>query len=144
MVHVPYRGISPALTDLLGGRVQVMFASTSSSIGYVKAAKLRALAVTTTTRSEQLPDVPTVADFVTGFEGSLWYGIGAPAATPSEIIVLVNREVNAGLADRKMRARFADFGATVLPGSSADFGTLITEDTEKWARVIKFADIKPE
>ena len=144
MVHVPYRGISPALTDLLGGRVQVMFASTSSSIGYVKAAKLRALAVTTTTRSEQLPDVPTVADFVPGFEGSLWYGIGAPAATPSEIIVLLNREVNAGLADRKMRARFADFGATVLPGSSADFGRLITEDTEKWAKVIKFADIKPE
>jgi tripartite-type tricarboxylate transporter receptor subunit TctC len=144
MVHVPYRGISPALTDLLGGQVQVMFASTSSSIGYVKAAKLRALAVTTTTRSEQLPDVPTVADFVPGFEGSLWYGIGAPAATPSEIIVLLNREVNAGLADRKMRARFADFGATVLPGSSADFGRLITEDTEKWAKVIKFADIKLE
>ena len=144
MVHVPYRGISPALTDLLGGQVQVMFASTSSSIGYVKAAKLRALAVTTTTRSEQLPDVPTVADFVPGFEGSLWYGIGAPPATPSEIIVLLNREVNAGLADRKMGARFADFGATVLPGSSADFGRLITKDTEKWAKVIKFADIKLE
>jgi tripartite-type tricarboxylate transporter receptor subunit TctC len=138
LVHVPYRGISPALTDLLGGQVQVMFAFTSSSIGYIKAGKLRALAVTTTTRSEQLPDVPTVADFVPGFEGSLWYGIGAPAATPSEIIALLNKEVNAGLADSKMKARFADFGGTVLPGSSADFGKLIAEDTEKWAKVVKF------
>jgi tripartite-type tricarboxylate transporter receptor subunit TctC len=144
LVHVPYRGISPALTDLLGGQVQVMFASTSSSIGYIKAGKLRALAVTTTTRSEQLPDLPTVADFVPGFEGSLWYGIGAPAATPSEIIALLNKEVNAGLADSKMKARFADFGGTVLPGSSADFGKLIAEDTEKWAKVVKFSGAKPD
>jgi len=144
LVHVPYRGISPALTDLLGGRVQIMFASTSSSIGYIKTGKLRALAVTTTTRSEQLPDVPTVADFVPGFEASLWYGVGAPEATPAEIIDKLNKQINAGLAEPALKARFADLGGTVITGSPADFAKLIADDTEKWAKVIKFANIKAE
>ena len=144
VVHVPYRGISPALTDLLGGRVQIMFASTSSSIGYIKTGKLRALAVTTTTRSEQLPDVPTVADVVPGFEASLWYGVGAPETTPAEIIDKLNKQINAGLAEPTLKARFADLGGTVITGSPADFAKLIADDTEKWAKVIKFANIKAE
>ena len=144
LVHVPYRGISPALTDLLGGRVQIMFASTSSSIGYIKTGRLRALAVTTTTRSEQLPDVPTVADVVPGFEASLWYGVGAPETTPAEIIDKLNKQINAGLAEPALKARFADLGGTVITGSPADFAKLIADDTEKWAKVIKFANIKPE
>ena len=144
LVHVPYRGISPALTDLLGGRVQIMFASTSSSIGYIKTGRLRALAVTTTTRSEQLPDVPTVADFVPGFEASIWYGVGAPETTPAEIIAKLNKQINAGLAEPTLKARFADLGGTVITGSPADFAKLIADDTEKWAKVIKFANIKPE
>jgi tripartite-type tricarboxylate transporter receptor subunit TctC len=121
-----------------------MFASTSSSIGYIKTGKLRALAVTTTTRSEQLPDVPTVADFVTGFEASLWYGVGAPEATPAEIIDKLNKQINAGLAEPALKARFADLGGTVITGSPADFAKLIADDTEKWAKVIKFANIKAE
>ena len=144
VVHVPYRGISPALTDLLGGQVQIMFASTSSSIGYIKTGRLRALAVTTTTRSEQLPDVPTVADFVPGFEASIWYGVGAPETTPAEIIAKLNKQINAGLAEPTLKARFADLGGTVITGSPADFAKLIADDTEKWAKVIKFANIKPE
>ena len=144
LVHVPYRGISPALTDLLGGQVQIMFASTSSSIGYIKTGKLRALAVTTTTRSEQLPDVPTVADFVPGFEASIWYGVGAPETTPAEIIAKLNKQINAGLAEPTLKARFADLGGTVITGSPADFAKLIADDTEKWAKVIKFANIKAE
>ena len=144
LVHVPYRGISPALTDLLGGQVQIMFASTSSSIGYIKTGRLRALAVTTTTRSEQLPDVPTVADFVPGFEASIWYGVGAPETTPAEIIAKLNKQINAGLAEPTLKARFADLGGTVITGSPADFAKLIADDTEKWAKVIKFANIKPE
>jgi tripartite-type tricarboxylate transporter receptor subunit TctC len=143
-VHVPYRGISPALTDLLGGQVQIMFASTSSCLGYIKTGKLRALAVTTTTRSEQLPDVPTVADFVPGFEASLWYGVGAPETTPAEIIDKLNKQINAGLAEPTLKARFADLGGTVITGSPADFGKLIAEDTDKWGKVIRAANIKAE
>jgi tripartite-type tricarboxylate transporter receptor subunit TctC len=144
IVHVPYRGIAPALNDLLGGQVQVTFASMPSSIGYVRAGTLRALAVTTATRSEALPDVPTVGEFVPGYEASVWYGIGAPRNTPVEVIDKLNREINAGLADPKLQARLVDVGGTVLAGSPADFGKLIAEDTEKWAKVIKLAGIKPE
>ena len=144
MVHVPYRGAAPALTDLLGGQVQVMFDTMPSSIEYIRAGKLRALAVTTATRSEALPDIPTVGDFVPGYEASAWYGIGAPKNTPAEIIDKLNKEINAALADPKMKARLADLGGTVLPGSPADFGKLIADETEKWAKVVKFAGIKPE
>ena len=144
MVHVPYRGAAPALTDLLGGQVQVMFATMSSSIEYIRAGKLRALAVTTATRSEMLPDVPTVGQFVPGYEASTWSGVGAPKATPAEIVEKLNTEINAGLADPKINARIADFGATVLGGSPAEFGKLIADETEKWTKVVKFAGIKPE
>jgi tripartite-type tricarboxylate transporter receptor subunit TctC len=144
MLLVSYRGVAPALTDLLGGQVQVSFASMPSSIQYIRAGKLRALAVTTATRSEVLPDVPTVGEFVPGYEASTWYGVGAPKATPAEIIDKLNKEINAGLADPKMRARLADLGGTVLPGSPADFGKLIAEETEKWGKVVKFAGIKAE
>jgi tripartite-type tricarboxylate transporter receptor subunit TctC len=144
MVHVPYRGSGPALTDLLGGQVQVMFVELSSSIEYVKAGKLRALAVTTATRSEALPDVPTVGDFVPGYEASAPFGLGAPKNTPAEIVEKLSKEINGALADPKMKARLADLGGTVLAGSPADFGKLIAEETEKWAKVVKFAGIKPE
>ena len=144
MVHVPYRGAAPALTDLLGGQVQVMFDTMPSSIEYIRAGKLRALAVTTATRSEALPDIPTVGDFVPGYEASAWYGVGAPKNTPAEIVDKLNKEINAGLADPKMKARLADLGGTVLAGSPADFGKLIADETEKWAKVVKFAGIKPE
>jgi tripartite-type tricarboxylate transporter receptor subunit TctC len=144
MVHVPYRGAGPAFTDLLGGQVQVMYPSTVSSIGYIRAGQLRALAVTTTTRSEALPDVPTVDEFVPGYEASAWFGVGAPKATPAEIVEKLNKEINAGLADPKMKARLADLGGTVLVGSPAEFGTFIADETEKWAKVVKFAGIKPE
>ena len=144
MVHVPYRGAAPALTDLLGGQVQVMFATMPASIEYIRAGKLRALAVTTATRSEALPDIPTVGEFVPGYEASAWYGVGAPKNTPAEIVDKLNKEINAGLADPKIKARLADLGGTVLAGSPADFGKLIADETEKWAKVIKFAGIKPE
>jgi len=144
LVHVPYRGGAPALTDLLGGQVQVMFATPGTSIEYIRAGKLRALAVTTATRSEALPDVPTVGDFLSGFEASVWLGVGAPKNTPAEIIDRLNKEINGVLADPKIKARFADLGSTVLPGSPADFGKLIAEDTEKWAKVIKSAGIKAD
>ena len=144
LVHVPYRGAGPALVDLIGGQVQVMFASLSSSIEYVRAGKLRALAVTTATRSPVLPDIPTVAEFVPGYEASFWTGIVAPRNTPMEIVEKLNKEVNAGLADLKIKARLAGMGATALPGSAADFGKLIAEETEKWGKVVKFADIKPQ
>ncbi len=143
LVHVPYRGAGPALVDLLGGQVQVMFASMSSSIEYVRAGKLRALAVTTATRLDALPDVPTVGDFVPGYEASFWTGIGAPKNTPAEIVDKLNKEINAALADPKTKARLAAWGATALPGSPADFGKLIAEETEKWGKVVKFAGIKP-
>jgi len=143
MVHVPYRGIAPALTDLLAGQVQVMFAAMASSIDNVRAGKLRALAITTTMRSEVLPDIPTVSDFLQGFESSVWQGVGAPRNTPAGIVDILNKEINAALADPKIKARIADLGATVLPGSPADFGKLIADETEKWAKVVKFAGIKP-
>jgi tripartite-type tricarboxylate transporter receptor subunit TctC len=144
MVHVPYRGAGPAFTDLLGGQVQVMYPSTVSSIGYIRAGQLRALAVTTTTRSEALPDVPTVDEFVPGYEASAWFGVGAPKATPAEIVEKLNKEINAGLADPKMKARLADLGGTALSGSPADFGKLIADEIEKWAKVIRALNIKAE
>ena len=144
LVHVPYRGGAPAVADLLGGQVQVVFASPSISIEHIRAGKLRALAVTTATRSAALPDVPTVGDFLSGFEASVWLGIGAPKNTPAEIIEKLNREVNAALADPKMKARLADLGSTVLGGSPSDFGRLIADETEKWGKVIRAANIKAE
>ena len=144
LVHVPYRGGGPALTDLLSGQVQVMFATMPSSIEYIRAGKLRALAVATATRSEALPDVPTVGEFVPGYEASSWSGLGAPRATPAEIVDKLNKEVNAALDDPKMKARLADLGGVALQGSPADFGKLIADETEKWAKVIKFAGIKSE
>jgi tripartite-type tricarboxylate transporter receptor subunit TctC len=137
MQHVPYRGEALALTDLIGGQVQVVFGSVPASIQYVRAGKLRALAVTTVTRSEVLPDLPTVADFVPGYDSSTWYG-------PAEIIERLNVEINATLADPTFKARLADLGATAIGGSPADFGRLIVADTEKWGKVVKFAGIKPE
>jgi tripartite-type tricarboxylate transporter receptor subunit TctC len=142
MVHIPYRGDAPAVTDLISGQVQVMFCNTVSSIEHIKAGRLRALAVTTATRSDTLPDLPTVGEFVQGYEASAWWGIGAPKNTPAEIVEKLNAEINAGLADPKMKARLADLGGTVLPGSPAEFGKLIADETEKWAKVIKFARIK--
>jgi tripartite-type tricarboxylate transporter receptor subunit TctC len=144
MTHVPYRGASPALTDLLSGQVQVYFGTPLSSIEYIRAGKVRALAVTTATRSEVLPNTPTVAEFVPGYETSSVYGLGAPKNTPFELIDKLNKEINAGLADPKIKARLAETGSMVLAGSPADFGKLLAEETEKWAKVVKFAGIKPE
>jgi tripartite-type tricarboxylate transporter receptor subunit TctC len=144
MVHVPYRGGAPAIIDLLGGQVQVYFAGMAESIEYIRAGKLRALAVTSATRSEVLPNIPTLGDSLPGYEASTWYGVGVPKKTPTEIVEKLNKEINAALADPKLKARFADLGLTVVPGSPADFGKLIADDTEKWAKVIKFAGIKPE
>jgi tripartite-type tricarboxylate transporter receptor subunit TctC len=144
MVHVPYRGDAPALTDLIGGQVQVMFGSIPPSVEHIRAGKLRALAVTTATRSEALPDIPTVSDFVPGYEASAWYGIGAPRNAPAEVVDKLNKEINAALADTKMNARLADLGGTVLPGSPAEFGKLIADETEKWAKVVKFSGAKAE
>src|SRR6267378_1648096 len=144
MVHVPYRGDAPAVTDLISGQVQVMFANTVSSIEHIRARRLRALAVTTATRSDALPDVPTVGEFVQGYEANAWWGFGAPKNAPKEIIDKLNREINAGLADLKIKTRLAELGGTALAGSPADFGRLIADETEKWAKVIKFAGIKPE
>jgi tripartite-type tricarboxylate transporter receptor subunit TctC len=143
MIHVPYRGGALALSDLVAGQVQVMFSNLPSA-EYVRAGKLRALAVTTATRSEELPDVPTVGEFVPGYEASGWYGIGAPRSTPAEIVGTLNGEINAALADARIKARLADFGGVGLPGSPASFGKLIAEETEKWGRVIRAANIKPE
>ena len=144
LVHVPYRGSPPALTDLLGGQVQVYFVPTPPSIEYIRAGKLRALAVTTAMRSQALPDVPTVGDFLPGYEASNWAGIGAPKNTPAEIVDRLNKEINAGLADPKMKVMLADLGGAALPGSPADFGKFIADETEKWAKVIKSAGIKAE
>ena len=144
LVHVPYRGTTPALTDLLGGQVQVMFDVMPSSIGHLRAGKLRPLAVTTAVRSDALPDVPTMADFVPGYEASAWVGVGVPKNTPPEVIAILNKEINGALGDAAMRTRLGDLGATVLPpGSSAGFGKLIADDIAKWAKVVKFANIKP-
>jgi tripartite-type tricarboxylate transporter receptor subunit TctC len=144
MLHVPYRGAGPMLTDLLGGQVQVGFDPMPSSIGYVKAGQLRPLAVTTATRSEALPELPTVGDFVAGYEASTWYGVGAPKNTPAEIIEKLNKEINAGLADPKLKARLTDLGGMMLTGSAAEFGAFIVEETEKWAKVVKFSGAKAE
>ena len=144
MVHVPYRGEAPALTDMLGGHVQAMFGTMPASIEYVRAGKLRPLAVTTATRSELLPDLPTVGDFVPGYEASAWQGVGAPKNTPADIIDKLNKEINAALADPKIKARVADMGGTVLAGSPADFGKLIADETEKWGKVVKFSGAKPD
>jgi tripartite-type tricarboxylate transporter receptor subunit TctC len=144
MVHVPYRGSAPAITDLLGGQVQVMFPTMPASIEYIRAGKLRSLAVTSATRLEQLPEIPTVSDFVPGFEASAFFGVGAPRNTPAEIIEKLNKEINAGLAEPKMKVRLADLGGTVLAGSPADFGKLIAEETEKWAKVVKFSGVRAD
>jgi tripartite-type tricarboxylate transporter receptor subunit TctC len=144
LVHVPYRGGGAVMTDLLGGQVQVLFGSTSLTIEHIRAGKLRPLAVTTATRWEGLPDIPTVNDFVSGYEASAVFGLGAPRNTPAEIIDTLNKEINAALADPKMKARLADLGGTVLAGSPADFGKLIAEETEKWGKVVKFSGAKPE
>jgi tripartite-type tricarboxylate transporter receptor subunit TctC len=144
LVHVPYRSAGAALTDLISGQVQVYFGTTASSIEHIKAGKIRALGVTTTARVEALPDVPTIAEFVPGYEASGWFGVGAPRDTPTEIIDKLNREINAGLVDPKLKAKLADLGGTVISGSPADFGNLIADETEKWAKVIKSGSMKPE
>jgi len=144
MVHVPYRGSAPAITDLLSGQVQVMFDTMASSIEHIRAGKLRALAVTTATRLDVLPDIPTVSDFVPGYEASGWNGMAAPKNTPAEIIDKLNKEINAGLADSKIKARLADLGGAPIPMTPADFGKLIADETEKWGKVIRAANIKPE
>jgi tripartite-type tricarboxylate transporter receptor subunit TctC len=142
MVHVPYRSAGLALTDLLGGQGQIIFPTTVASIEYIRAGRLRALAVTAATRSEALPQIPTVSEFVPGFEATGWYGVGAPKNTPPEIIDRLNKEINAGLADPKIKARLADLGGDVLALSPADFGKLIADETEKWREVIRAANIK--
>jgi tripartite-type tricarboxylate transporter receptor subunit TctC len=144
LVHVPYRGAAPALTDLISGQVQVMFDAVSSSIEYIRAGKLRALAMTTATRSDALPDLPTISDFVPGYETSSWSGIGAPKDPPVEIVGKLNKEITAALADPKIKARLADLGSVPMPMSPADFGNLISESVEKWGKVIRTANIKAE
>jgi tripartite-type tricarboxylate transporter receptor subunit TctC len=144
MVHVPYRGGAPALTDLIAGQVHVMFDNVPTSAEHIKAGKLRGLAVTSTARSEVLPDLPTVADFLPGYEASAWYGLGVPKNTPGEVIDKINKAMNAILADPKSQARFAELGASLLPGSPADFGKLVAEETEKWGKVVKFSGAKPD
>ena len=145
MVHVPYRGSTPALTDLLGGRVQVMFDATTSSLPHISSGKLRPLAVTTATRSELLPDIPTIGDFVPGYEAHGWIGFGAPKNTPAAVVDRLNNEINSAISDSSIKARLIDLGGLVLPPSSpADFGKLIADETEKWAKVIRAANIKPE
>jgi tripartite-type tricarboxylate transporter receptor subunit TctC len=144
LVHVPYRGGGPAMTDLLGGQVQVMFMDLGTSIEHIKAGRLRALAVTTAMRSELLPDIPTMGDFVPGYEAAGWQGIGVPKNTPAEIIDKLNKEINAALADPTMKGRLADLGAEALAGSPAGFGKLIAEETEKWGKVIRATNIKAE
>jgi tripartite-type tricarboxylate transporter receptor subunit TctC len=144
MVHVPYRGAGPAITDLLGGQVPMVFAGVSNAVEYIRASRLRALGVTTATRSEALPDVPTIGEFIKDFEASQWYGVGAPRNTPAEIIDKLNREINAGLADPKIKARLVDLGSNALVNSPADFAKLIIEDADKWGKLIRAANIKPE
>jgi tripartite-type tricarboxylate transporter receptor subunit TctC len=144
LVHVPYRGSGPARVDLLGGQVQLMFDPIASTLGHVKAGQLRALAVASATRSEVLPDVPIIAETVPGYESDTWYGIGAPAGTPPEIVDRLNREINAGLADPALKARLAELGGTIVTGTPADFHRLIVAETAKWGKVVKFAGIKAE
>jgi tripartite-type tricarboxylate transporter receptor subunit TctC len=144
MLHVPYRGVAPALIDIVGGQVQVMFDTTPASISFIRAGKLRPLAVTTATRWDGLPDIPTVGDFVPGYEANSWYGVGAPRNTPAEIVEKLNKEINTGLVESTIKARLADLGGTMLPGSPAEFGKLLAVETEKWGKVVKFAGIKAE
>jgi tripartite-type tricarboxylate transporter receptor subunit TctC len=144
MLHVPYRGSAPMVTDLLGGQVQVAFDNLPASIEHIRAGKLRPLAVTTATRSEALPNIPTMSEFLPGYEASAWIAVGVPSGTPAEIVNKLSKEINAGLADPKIRARIADIGGTVLAGSAAEVGKLIAEETEKWAKVIRAANIKPD
>src|SRR5262249_13233562 len=144
MVHVPYRGGGPALADLLGGQVQVTFSPMPTTIETIRAGKVRALAVTTATRSDALPDIPTVGEFVPGYEASYWTGIGLPKNAPVEIVEKLNKEINASLADPRIKARLADLGGDVLALSPADFGRLIADETDKWAKVIRAANIKAE
>jgi tripartite-type tricarboxylate transporter receptor subunit TctC len=144
IVHVPYRGVPAALTDLIGGQVQVMFDNLPNSVEYIRSGRLRPLAVTTSARSQALPNVPTVGEFVPGYVARSWWGVGAPQNTPAEIINRLNREINAGLADPVMKARFVDLGATVFPGSAADFRKFIADETEKWAKVVKFSGAKAD
>ena len=144
LVHVPYRGSAPALTDLMGGQVQVTFGPLSSSIQYVRAGKLRALAVSSASRSDALPDIPTLADFLPGYEATGWFGICAPTSTPAEIIDKLNGEINAAIADAKIKARLADFGGLPMPMTPADFGKFIAKETEKWGKVVKFSGAKPD
>ena len=144
MVHVPYRGGAPALTDLIAGQVHVMFDNIPTSAEHVKAGKLRGLAVTSAARSDVLPDLPMVADFLPGYEASAWYGLGVPKGTPADIVDKVNKAMNAILADAKVQARFAELGASLLPGSPADWGKLLADETEKWGKVVKFAGVKPD
>ncbi len=144
LTHVPYRGGAPAVTDLVGGQVQLYFDGIAGSLEYVRTGKLRALAVTSAARAEVLPDIPSIAEFVPGYETSGWYGIGAPRGTPTEIIDKLNREINEGLADPKLQARFADLGYATFVNSPSAFGTLIAAETEKWAKVVKFSGAKPD
>src|SRR4051812_23787774 len=144
LTHVPYRGAAPAVTDLIGGQIQVAFTELATSLGHIKSGSLRALAVTTATRAQALPDVPTLSEFIPDFEASQWVGLVAPKGTPPAIIEKLNAEINAGLADPNLKARFADLGGTVLPGSLEDFGKLIRDETEKWGKVIRAAHIKVE
>jgi tripartite-type tricarboxylate transporter receptor subunit TctC len=143
LVHVPYRGNGPALAGLLGGEVEVLFPTPPSSIEYIRTNKLRGLAVTGATRSDALPDLPTVGEFVPGYEMSAWYGVGAPKGTPAEVIDKIHKEIDAGLADPKMKARFADLGGAPMPMAPGEFGKLIADETEKWAKVIRRANLKP-
>jgi tripartite-type tricarboxylate transporter receptor subunit TctC len=143
MVHVPYRGAAPALTDLLGGQVQIMFDNMASSVEHVRSGKVRGLAVTTAARSEALPELPTVGDFVPGYEASGLYGIGVPRNTPADIVDRLNKEINAALIDPRMKARLADLGGTMLPGTAAEFGRLLAGEVEKWGKVVKFSGAKP-
>lgn len=144
IIHVPYRGAAPALTDVIGGQTQVIFDPIPSSIEYIRASKLRPLAVTTTTRSDALPELPPIGEFLPGHEASTWYGVGAPRSTPTEIIDKLNKEINVALADTKIKARIAELGGKVISGPPADFGALIADETEKWATVVKFAGIKAQ
>ena len=142
MVHVPYRGQAPALTDLLAGQVQVMFDPVVTSLGHIRDGRLRALAVTTPVRSEVLPDVPTVGDFVPGYEASIWFGAGAPSGTPAEIVGKLNAEINAGLADPRIKARLVDLGATPLPMTPADYGKFVADEVERWGKVVRAAHLR--
>jgi tripartite-type tricarboxylate transporter receptor subunit TctC len=144
MIHVPYRGGGPAFNDLLGGQVQVMFPTTVGSIEYIRAGRLRALAVTAATRSDALPDIPTLAEFVPDYEASVWFGVGVPRNTPTDVVDRLSREINAGLADPKIKARLADLGGTPFQSSPSEFGKFIADDTEKWGKVIRAANIKPD